>query len=413
MMLQGQTIRIIAAMRALKNIQPQEGRAIVSLALIMSLRMIGLFMVLPLFALYASQLQDATDALIGIAMGIYGLSQAIFQIPFGALSDRLGRKPMIGLGLLIFSAGSFLSAEATSIHAMILGRALQGVGAIGGTTLALLADLTREQIRTFSMAIIGMVIGLSFSIAMLLGPVLTQWFSLSALFFLAGILGLVAIIILYTYTPTPLRLKQPTELTSVWRAFLKLLTHPALGALNAGIFILHAVFTASFIVIPINLFRVLQIEAHRQWLLYLPTLFIGFVMALLMIGLAERRGNIKPYLVSHIIVLALSLLWLWLAPFHRGYVAVGLCLFFGSFSFLEAVLPSAISRLAPVAQKGGAFGLYSCSQFLGIFVGGALGGWLFGRYTAAGVYLFCTTLTLLWLVAAWCVQLPRSTPVKH
>lgn len=249
-----------------------EKRAVISISSIMSLRMIGLFMVLPVFSLYAIKLPGATPARIGLAMGIYGLSQAIFQIPFGSLSDRFGRKPIITLGLLIFVIGSLIAALAQSMNMLIIGRALQGVGAVGSTLLAMMADLTREDQRTTSMALAGMTIGLSFAMAMLLGPLLTQWVSVNQLFLFAMCFGLFAIYILYAHTPTPDTLKWHRDTEPELSVFLKLLIAPQLAILNSGIFILHAIFTASFIVIPINLDHFLGLPAKHQWVLYLPSL---------------------------------------------------------------------------------------------------------------------------------------------
>lgn len=384
-----------------------ERNAVISLASIMSLRMIGLFMVLPVFSLYAAQLNGATPLLIGLAMGVYGLSQALLQIPFGALSDHFGRKPIIVIGLFIFALGSLIAGIADSIALMIIGRALQGAGAVGGTILATLADLTREEVRTKSMAIAGISIGLSFSIAMFLGPVLTKWMPIQNLFFLAAFLGFIAILVLYLFVPTPHRVTWHSDTEPELKSFLKLLIDPELAKLNSGIFILHAIFTASFIVIPISLLHFVHLEANRQWILYLPALFIAFIAALVFIGLAERQQKIKHYFLGGILSLAVAEILLWQAPTSMTLASIGLCLFFAGFSLLEAFLPSLISRTAPAARKGSALGLFSCAQFLGIFVGGALGGWLYGTYHFLGVYLFCFILALSWFILALFMQPPR------
>lgn len=384
-----------------------ERRSVISLASIMGLRMMGLFMVLPVFSLYATQLQGATPTLIGMAMGIYGLFQALFQIPFGSLSDKVGRKPIILMGLLIFILGSVLAGLAHSIGLMMIGRALQGAGAVGGTILATLADLTREEQRTKSMAITGMTIGFSFSVAMFAGPVLTQWMPVHGLFFLAAACGVVAILVLYLFVPTPEHVSWHSDAEPELKSFWKLLLMPELAKLNSGIFILHAIFTASFVVIPISLFHFEALEANQQWLIYLPTLLVAFVIALFFIGIAERQRQLKVYFLGGILALALSELLLWQAPSNIALACIGLCLFFAGFSLLEAFLPSLISRTAPAAQKGSAMGLFSCSQFLGIFVGGAFGGWLYGSYRFYGVYLFCVILALLWFALAFFMQPPR------
>jgi MFS family permease len=384
-----------------------ERQSVISLSSIMGLRMIGLFMVLPVFTLYAHQLEGATPALIGVAMGIYGLSQALFQIPFGTLSDRFGRKPIILMGLLIFAAGSLMAGMAHSITFMIIGRALQGAGAVGSTILAMMADLTREEQRTKSMAIAGMTIGFSFSVAMFVGPVLTRWIPVNDLFFLAMLLGIIAILVLYIAVPTPLTHRWHRDTEPELKSFLNLLVAPELAKLNSGIFILHAIFTASFIVIPEMIETYAGLEVNRQWLFYLPTLLVAFIISLFCIGMAEKKHQLKPYFLGGIMALAIAELLLWMAPSHITLAVIGLSLFFAGFSLLEAFLPSLISRTAPAARKGSALGIYSCSQFLGIFVGGVLGGWLYGKFSFTGVYFFCVMLALIWLALAFLMQPPR------
>jgi MFS family permease len=374
--------------------------AVLSLSSIMSLRMIGLFMVLPVFTLYASQLAGATPTLIGLAMGIYGLAQALLQIPFGAISDRVGRKPIIAVGLLIFSLGSLLCAIAHSIELMMLGRALQGAGAVGGTILAMMADLTREDQRTKSMAIAGITIGASFMIAMLIGPILAGWFGVSGLFYLAATMGILTIALLYLVVPNPTDTHWHADTEPELYSFLQLLVMPQLAKLNSGIFILHAIFTASFVVIPISLQRYAGLAADHQWQLYAPALLIAFVISLACIGMAERKKQVSGYFIGGILVIACAQVILWASATNLILMASGLCLFLAGFSLLEAFLPSLISRAAPRTCKGSAMGIYSCSQFLGIFAGGALGGWLYGQFGFSGVHLFCLFLSLCWLIIA-------------
>jgi MFS family permease len=384
-----------------------EKQAVVSLSAIMSLRMIGLFMVLPVFSLYASQLKGANPITIGLAMGVYGLAQALFQIPFGALSDRVGRKPIIFSGLLIFVTGSILAGMANTMTWMILGRTLQGVGAVGSTTLAMMADLTREGQRTKAMAVTGMVIGLSFAVAMLIGPLLTKWLSVGSLFFIAAGFGCIGITLLYTYTPSPTTLRWHRDAEPELHAFLKLLLNPELSKLNIGIFVLHAVFTACFVVIPISLVQTIHLPSSQQWEIYLPTLLAGFSLTLFAVSHAERKQKIKPYFSGAIGALGVAELLLWQHPANTLLLGAGLTLFFASFSLLEAFLPSLISRCAPADRKGSAMGIYSCSQFLGIFAGGFLGGWLFGQFSFSGTYLFCLCLTLFWFTLSLLMQPPR------
>ncbi|MBV9575353.1 MAG: MFS transporter [Gammaproteobacteria bacterium] len=381
-----------------------EKRAVLSLSFIMSLRMIGLFMVLPVFSLYAHGLIGATPLSIGLAMGIYGLSQAIFQIPFGALSDRFGRKPIIVLGLCIFSLGSLIAAFADSITWMIIARALQGVGAVGSTILAFIADTTREEQRTKAMAIAGITIGFSFSIAMFIGPILTKWVPINALFLLAALLGIVAIFALFSLAPAAPRPQWHRDTTPELKSFLTLFIQPELAKLNSGIFILHAIFTASFMVIPLSFSG---LSSDRQWQLYLPALLFAFIVSIFCMGFAERKQQLKHFFLGGIFTLTLAELILWFSANNWAGMMIGLSLFFAGFSLLEAFLPSLISRTAPASRKGSALGIYSCSQFFGIFVGGVLGGWLYGKFSFAGVYLFCITLSLFWFALAYFMQPPR------
>lgn len=384
-----------------------ERKAVISLSAIMGLRMMGLFMVLPVFTLYSSQLRNATPILIGIAMGIYGLSQALLQIPFGHLSDRLGRKPIILLGLIIFSIGSLIAAFSDSIYFMIIGRFLQGGGAIGSALLAMMADLTRPEQRSKSMAIAGMTIGFSFCVAILLGPLLTRWLPINYLFHLAAVCGCGGILILYTTVPTPLTAYHDVQRESNLRLFLTLLKTPALNYLNLGIFLLHVIFTASFVIIPIAFYYLTGLSAQKQWHLYLPALLAAFVVSFIAINHAEKTQRLKFYFLMSIVFLVLGECLLWLAAGNITLACFGLGLFFTGFSLLEAFLPALISNAAPAAHKGSALGIYSCSQFLGIFVGGVLGGWLYGHFSFAGVYLMCVMLALCWFAFALLMKPPR------
>lgn len=384
-----------------------EKRSAFTLASIMSLRMLGLFMVLPLFSLYARQLTDATPLLIGLAMGIYGLTQAIFQIPFGALSDKVGRKKIIVLGLVIFALGSIIAACSTTIWGMMIGRALQGAGAVGSTIMALLADLTRETQRTKAMAIMGMTIGMSFSLAMLIGPVLNPWIHVNGIFWLAAGLSALGILVLCVWVPHPEKTEWHADAEPERHSFFAILKNKELMRLNWGIFLLHAVFTASFVVIPISLQTLAGLSANQQWTLYLPALIFAFVGSIPCIIIAEKKQRLKQFFFSAIVLLGISELLLWRMSDSLAISAIGISLFFLGLSVLEAFLPSLVSRTAPAARKGTALGIYSCAQFLGIFVGGSLGGWLYGAVGLTNVYLFCTSLTVLWAAIAFHMRTPQ------
>jgi MFS family permease len=385
-----------------------ERRASLSLAGIFSLRMLGLFMIYPVFALWARRLPDATEFTIGLALGVYGLTQAIFQIPLGFLSDRLGRKRIISAGLLIFAIGSVVAAVSRSIDGIILGRLLQGAGAVGSATLALAVDLTREHNRTKAMAIIGMTIGMSFSLALVAGPILNRWIGVPGIFWLTAVLALLGIGILYALVPHPVITSVHAESEPVPALFKRVLTDPELLRLDFGIFVQHAILTASFLSVPYILKQV-GVNLHDQWFVYLPVLVLSVILMVPLIIMAER-GRMKPIFLGAVATLGISQLLLLLGHGGLAMVIVALLIFFTAFNLLEASLPSLISRVAPHDAKGTALGIYSSSQFLGIFVGGALGGWLQGIWGLTAVFSLCAILAVLWLSVALAMRLPvRAT----
>ncbi len=379
--------------------QAIEKRAIFSLGAIMAFRMLGLFMILPVFSTYATQFRYATPLLIGLAIGIYGLTQAVLQIPFGSLSDRIGRKPIIATGLVLFAVGSIVAALSHSIYGIILGRAIQGAGAIGSTTLAMVADLTRDENRTKAMAGVGLTIGLAFSVAMALGPLINHWFHLQGIFYFTAFLALAGIVLLFTTVPNPKRIPiQHTE--SIGIKFKRVLKNKALLQLDFGIFASHAILTATFLGIPILLTHFLQLSQIHQIFFYLLILFLSFMLMIPWIIIAEKKRRMKQILLGAIAILGVSQL-IFLKS-HQSLMSVGitLVLFFTAFTLLEASLPSLVSKIAPIRSKGTAMGVYSASQFFGIFIGGSLGGWLLGRYQLHGIYIFCLLLVVLWLLIA-------------
>lgn len=376
---------------------PLERRAVFSLAGIFALRMLGLFIILPVFALYAAQLPGATPLLIGLAMGIYGFTQAALQIPLGLWSDRIGRKPVIALGLVVFIIGSICTAMSHSIMGVVMGRALQGAGAVGSATMALVADLTRSEQRTRAMAMVGISIGAAFMSAMAMGPVISTWLNIPGLLWLTAGLGGIAMVILYGYVPAappiPQHEKKLSELKAVF-------SQPGLLRLNGGIFILHAIFTASFIAIPIVLKDRLGVLPNDQWQLYLPTLISAALLTLPILSISEKKGLLKSLFLLTIVILGLSELLMLLAgmlQWSQCIYAIILFLFFVAFTVLEACLPAAISKIVIPSQRGSAMGIYSSCQFLGIFCGGLCGGWLYGHYGVLSVFMMCVIGASVWL----------------
>lgn len=387
-----------------------ERRSVLSISIVMALRMLGLFMVLPLFSLYASQLPGATPSLIGLSMGIYGLTQAVLQIPFGALSDTLGRKKIIAMGLLIFIAGSIVAALSHTIWGLFIGRALQGAGAVGGTLMALIADLTRETQRTKAMAMAGMTIGFSFMLSIMLGPLTASWIQINGIFWLAALFGFIGLWLLFAIVPTPDHIVK-TDIEP--HNFFSLLEHPALMQLNLGIFLLHAIFTASFVIIPISFKTLLHIEANQQWYLYLPILILAFIFVVPCLLIAEKHHRVKFFFIGGILFLMSAEFLFWIFPSNLLLSIFSLLLFFIAFSLLEAFLPSLVSRTAPTNRKGTALGIYSFSQFFGIFVGGACGGWLYGKFGLTQVSLFCAALAIIWLGLAFNMKNPQYSNTRH
>ena len=388
---------------------PLEQRATFTLSLIVSLRMLGLMMVLPLFALSATEYTGANPSLIGLALGAYGLTQAILQIPLGMLSDRIGRKPVMAAGLLVLAIGSIVAATGHSITSLMVGRVLQGGGAIGSTAIACLADLTHEDNRSKAMAILGISIGLSFFLAMTLGPLLNAWMSLSGIFWTTALFAFAAIGIVYWLLPAmPIAQHLPSRLKSSFLTSLKIvLTQTHLLQLNFGVFLLHAISTASFIAIPVLLQQTLSLSASQQWQLYLPVLCIAFVIAFTFIVIAEKKRRTEFIFLASIAILGVSEFLFYLYPASAAAVISSLLLSLTVFSILEAILPSLASKIAPAESKGATMGIFSSSQFLGIFAGGALGGWVDHRFGVNAVFLFCTVLALIWLT------LRASSSQKH
>lgn len=387
-----------------------ERRAAVSLAGIFSLRMLGLFMIYPVFAVWARGLPDASPARIGLALGIYGLSQALCQIPLGLLSDRLGRKPVIAAGLVVFALGSVVAALSGSIWGILLGRLLQGAGAVGSAVLALGADLTREQHRSKAMAVIGMSIGVSFALAMVLGPVLNAWIGVPGIFWLTAVLAGFGILVLYLSVPAPEASPRQPDTEAVPALFQRVLGDPQLLRLDFGIFAQHAILTACFLAVPLRL-KAAGLGGATEWGFYLPILLVSVLVMVPCLMLAERGGRMKGFFLGGVAMVGLSQLILLAAGSHLWAVAAGVLVFFSAFNFLEASLPALISRLAPAGRRGTAMGIYSSSQFLGMFAGGVVAGGLQAAWGLSGVFVFTILLVLVWLAASVSLHPPR-TPEK-
>ena len=376
---------------------PLERRAVGGLATVMATRLLGLFLILPVFALYAERLTGHTPFLIGMALGIYGLTQALLQIPFGMLSDRFGRKPVILAGLVMFAAGSVMAALAHSIVLVIIGRALQGAGAISAAVMAMVADLTRETQRTKAMALMGITIGMAFMLSLLLGPFLGAWIDVNGIFWLTAVLAVLGMAIVVWVVPSTTVIRA-SQLGAA--ALIAVVRDRRLLRLNVGIFALHATLTALFVAVPVALVRYADLPLASHWHVYFPMLVASVVVLVPMIYLAERRNHMRAVFVSAILLLALSQAVFWFEGRTFAGLGAGILLFFMGFNFLEAVLPSLVSRLADAQSKGTAIGIYSSFQFFGAFVGGATGGFVAGRYGFQAVFVFNAVLVLLWLVVA-------------
>jgi len=386
---------------------PLEKRAGISLAAIYAVRMLGLFMILPVFSLYADQFEGSTPLLVGLALGIYGLTQGLLQIPYGMLSDRFGRKPMITIGLLIFAAGSLLAADANTIYEVIAGRALQGSGAVAAVLMALAADLSREEHRLKMMGFIGVSIGFAFAIAMVAGPVLNQIVGLSGIFVVTAILAIFALVILFIWVPNPKESIFHRDTQANPTLFKTVLADTQLLRLDFGIMILHMVLMATFVAFPLVLQDQAGLASADHWKLYLPVFLLSVALMVPFIIIAETKRRMKQIFVGAIGVLAVAELNLVFGGESVWHLALTMVVFFGAFNLLEASLPSLVSKMSPADRKGTAMGLYSSSQFFGAFLGGVLGGLSYDFAGAQGVFLMCSFALLVWLLLAYTMKNPR------
>ncbi len=384
-----------------------ELRASVALASVYGLRLFGLFVILPVFAIYAETLPGGANlTLVGIAIGAYGFTQALLQIPFGWWSDRIGRKRVIYLGLALFAVGSFVAAAAPNIYAVIAGRALQGAGAISAAVMAMASDLTREEHRTKSMAMIGSTIGLMFALSLVAAPWLNQLIGVPGIFALTGVLAIGAMGVVWRVVPPVI--DQPSQRTATLLADVKLvLCDPQLMRLNWGIFTLHAVLMALFIVVPFAL-RSAGLPLNQHWQIYLPVMLMSFVLMLPAVMSAHVPSRLKRWFVSSVaLLLAVQVAMPWLTG-GVWPISLFLLLFFAPFNVLEAILPSLVSRMAPQQLKGAAIGVYSSMQFFGAAAGAAAGGYLYSHWGVAGMVAPCVLLLAIWLILALGMQAPPA-----
>ncbi|WP_240475642.1 MFS transporter [Herbaspirillum rhizosphaerae] len=376
-----------------------EIRASASLASIFALRMLGLFLILPVFAVHAKGLSGGESAtMVGVAMGIYGLVQSFGQIPFGVASDKYGRKRVIVIGLILFALGAFVAAAANDITWIIVGRAIQGAGAISAAVTAFIADSTREEHRTKAMAMVGASIGLTFAVSLVVSPLLYKLIGMSGIFALIGVLALTAIgVVLFVVPDAPMvRAKRVP--------FGEVLRHGELMRLNFGVFALHMAQMAMFVVLPAALVQYAGLPVAEHWKIYLPVVLASFAFMLPPVFIGEKRGLMKQVFVAAISLLLIVQIGMWvtLSHFttHWGVLVFLLFAFFIAFNILEACQPSLVSRIAPAAAKGTALGVYNTLQALGQFSGAVLGGWVTQYAGAPSVFVMCAVATLTWLIIA-------------
>jgi MFS family permease len=396
-----------------EKMSQQERLASMSLASIYGLRMLGMFLILPIFSIYASQYNGGTDIqLVGMALGAYPLTQALFQLPYGIASDKFGRKNMIYIGLLMLVLGSVVVALADNIYFVILGRAIQGAGAVSAAVTALLADLTREEHRTKAMAMIGSTIGVTFAISLVLGPAIAHWVGMSGIFWLTAVLASLAILVVKFVVPNPLISSFHSDASTAPAKLKDVLKNGQLLRLNYGIFALHAAQMAMFIVVPFAIQKTSSLDVNHHWQLYLPILIGSFILMIPAIIVGEKKSKLKQVFIGAVaLMLVAQLSFAGLITNFWG-VVFSLFAYFVAFNTLEASLPSLISKLAPAAAKGTAMGVYNTSQSLGAAVGSLVGGFLSHHYGFSAVFVFCAVLMGIWLLASLSMKTPPAVRTK-
>ncbi|CAN4276565.1 AraJ Arabinose efflux permease [Methylophilaceae bacterium] len=392
---------------------PTELRSTISLASIYGLRMLGMFLILPIFSVYAETLKGGSNhTLIGLALGAYGLTQVLLQLPFGIASDKYGRKKVIYIGLVLFIIGSMVAALATDIYMVIIGRAIQGAGAISAVLTALVADLTREEHRTKAMAMIGGTIGITFALSLVAGPLLNQWIGVSGIFWMTAVLSALAILVIKYYVPDPVLSQFHSDAQAAPEKMKSVLRDRQLLRLNFGTFSLHAAQMAMFIVVPFALTESSGMNVNSHWQVYLPVLIASFVLMLPAIIIGEKRAKLKIVFIGAVALMLVAQI-VFASTIHEFWgVVISLLIYFTAFNILEASLPSLISKMAPAASKGTAMGLHSTAQSFGIFLGAVVGGYLSHRFGYSAVFIFCALLMCIWLVLTFGMITPPAVRTK-
>ena len=395
------------------KMSPVERKASISLASIYGLRMLGMFLILPIFAIYATHYEGGNNIqLVGMALGAYPLAQALFQLPYGMASDKFGRKNMIYIGLLMLVIGSIVVALASNIYVVILGRAIQGAGAVSAAVTALLADLTREEHRTKAMAMIGSTIGVTFAISLVLGPAIAHWVGIAGIFWLTALLAALAILVIKFVVPNPLISSFHSDASAAPAKLKDVVKNGQLLRLNYGIFALHAAQMAMFIVVPFAILKTSNMDVNQHWKIYLPILVGSFILMIPAIIVGEKKNLLKQVFIGAVaLMLVAQLCFAGLIGSFWG-VVFSLFAYFVAFNTLEASLPSLISKLAPSAAKGTAMGVYNTSQSLGAAMGSLVGGYLSHHYGFSAVFMFCAALMGIWLLVSFSMKTPPAVRTK-
>lgn len=400
-------------MQISENMSSTERRATISLASIYGLRMLGMFLILPIFAIYAQTLEGGQNqTMVGLALGAYGLTQVLLQLPFGIASDKYGRKKVIYVGLLIFVIGSVVAAMGTDIVTVIIGRAIQGAGAVSAVVMALVADTTREEHRTKAMATIGGTIGVTFALSLVAGPLLNKSIGVSGIFWMTAILSVFAIGVVKFLVPDPVSSHFHSDTEAAPDKIKDVLSNTQLLRLNFGAFSLHAAQMAMFVVVPFALKETSGMNENQHWLVYLPVLTISFVLMLPAIIYGEKKAKLKPVFIGAVSLMLFAQLLFASTIHHFWGIVSALFFYFIAFNLLEATLPSLISKMAPAASKGTAIGVHNTAQSFGIFIGAVVGGFLSGTYGFSSVFMFCAVLMTVWLVSALGMKTPPSVKTK-